>query len=81
MKQILFFSATWCGPCNSFKPTMQRLSQTYPVKFIDVDSDPQLVAKYGIRSVPTVVVTHNEREIARKSGVLTEEQVIQMFGN
>jgi thioredoxin-like negative regulator of GroEL len=79
MKQIIFFSASWCGPCKSFKPVMERLSQELPIRFVDVDAEPQLVAEYGIRNVPTVVVTQDGREISKRSGVLTESQVRELF--
>jgi thioredoxin-like negative regulator of GroEL len=49
------------------------------VKFVDVDQEPQLVAEYGIRAVPTVVVVENGRAIDKKSGVLTEGQLVSML--
>ena len=79
MKQIIFFSASWCNPCKSFKPVMERLSQELPIRFVDVDAEPQLVAEYGIRNVPSVVVTQDGREISKRSGVLTESQVRELF--
>ena len=79
MKQIIFFSASWCNPCKSFKPVMERLSQELPIRFVDVDSEPQLVAEYGIRNVPSVVVTQDGREVSKRSGVLTESQVRELF--
>ena len=79
MKQIIFFSASWCNPCKSFKPVMERLPQELPIRFVDVDAEPQLVAEYGIRNVPSVVVTQDGREISKRSGVLTESQVRELF--
>ena len=79
MKQIIFFSASWCNPCKSFKPVMERLSQELPIRFVDVDAEPQLVAEYGIRNVPSIVVTQDGREISKRSGVLTESQVRELF--
>ena len=79
MKQLLYFYGQWCGPCKSFKPVMERLSQALPIRFVDVDAEPQLVAEYGIRNVPTVVVTQDGREFSKRSGVLTESQVRELF--
>jgi len=79
MKEIIFFSAPWCQPCKSFKPVMERLSQELPIRFVDVDTEPQLVAEYGVRNVPTIVVTQDGREINKRSGVLTESQVRDLF--
>ena len=79
MKHLLYFYGEWCGPCKSFKPVMERLSQELPIRFVDVDAEPQLVAEYGIRNVPSVVVTQDGREVSKRSGVLTESQVRELF--
>jgi thiol-disulfide isomerase/thioredoxin len=41
MKQIIYFSAEWCGPCKNFKPIMESVSASIPVQFVDVDENPQ----------------------------------------
>ena len=79
MKQLIYFYGTFCNPCKSFRPTIDSVSQSYPVKFVDVDQEPQLVAEYGVRAVPTVVVVENGRAINKKSGVLTEGQLVSML--
>jgi len=79
MKQLIYFYGTFCSPCKLFRPTIDRVSQSYPVKFVDVDQEPQLVAEYGVRAVPTVVVVENGRAIEKKSGVLTEGQLVSML--
>jgi len=56
MKQVLYFTATWCGPCQQLKPQMEQLTSQIPIRFIDVDRDKSSVDKYGIRNVPTVIV-------------------------
>ena len=75
MKKILFFSASWCGPCKNFKPIMEQVSRELPVEFIDVDANPQLVAEYGVRNIPTIVITRDNRAVAKQAGVLTESQI------
>jgi thioredoxin 1 len=79
MKKILFFSASWCGPCKSFKPIMEQVSRELPVQFIDVDASPQLVAEYGVRSVPTVIIINNGQVSSRQAGVLTESQIKNLW--
>ena len=68
MKYILF-SASWCGPCQTLKPVMEQVSKTIPVTKIDVDTDAQTVSDYGVRSVPTVVLIKDGREVKRFTGV------------
>lgn len=79
MKQIIYFYGTFCNPCKSFKPVMESISRELPVRFVDVDTEPQLVAEYGIRSVPTTVIVQDGQAINKVSGVLTEGQVRNLF--
>jgi len=67
--KYLYFSASRCGPCQTLKPVMEQVSKTIPVTKIDVDTDAQTVSDYGIRSVPTVVLVKNGREVKRFLGV------------
>jgi thioredoxin 1 len=75
MKEILYFSAPWCGPCRNFKPIMERVGQELSVRFINVDENPQLAAQYNVRSVPMLVFLKNGQEADKTIGVLTESQV------
>jgi thioredoxin 1 len=77
MKTMKYFSATWCGPCKAFKPIMNEIAnEGYSVEFIDVDQSQELAAKYGVRSVPTVVIEENGKEVSRFVGVIPKQQVI-----
>jgi thioredoxin-like negative regulator of GroEL len=75
MKEILYFSAPWCGPCRNFKPIMESVSNSMPVRFINVDENPQLSAQYNVRSVPMLVFLKDGQEADKTIGVLTEAQV------
>jgi thioredoxin 1 len=75
MKEILYFSASWCGPCRNFKPIMESVSNSMPVRFINVDENPQLAAQYNVRSVPMLVFLKDGQEADKTIGVLTEAQV------
>ena len=67
--KYLLFSASWCGPCQTLKPVMEQVSKTIPVTKIDVDTDAQTVSDYGVRSVPTVVLIKDGKEVKRFTGV------------
>ncbi len=67
--KYLYFSASWCGPCQNLKPVMEQVNQTIPVTKIDVDTDAQTVSDYGVRSVPTVILVKDGREVKRFTGV------------
>ena len=75
MKEILYFSSTWCQPCRNFKPIMESVSNSIPVRFINVDENPQLAAQYNVRSVPMLVFLKDGQEADKTIGVLTESQV------
>ena len=69
MKEYLYFSAPWCQPCKMLSPVMEQVSNTIPVNKINVDEQPDFAQKYGIRSVPTVVLLEGGHEVKRHIGV------------
>jgi thioredoxin-like negative regulator of GroEL len=79
MKQVLYFSAPWCGPCRSFKPVMESLQTEMSITFVDVDSSPQTAQQYNVRSVPTTVVLNNGMEIGRVVGARTKDEIRSLY--
>ena len=80
MKQLWYFSAPWCGPCKMFGPVMDRVaSQGVNVKKINVDYEPDVITKFGVKSVPTVILVENEQEVNRFVGVKSEQDVINFY--
>jgi|TARA_R110000824_G_scaffold77374_1_gene195717 thioredoxin 1 len=77
MKTIKYFSATWCGPCKTFKPVMNEVAgEGHSVQFIDIDQSQDLAAKYNVRSVPTTVIEDNGIEVDRFVGSVSKQQVL-----
>ena len=68
MKQILYFTATWCGPCKLLKPKIQAMQSQLPITILDVDTNADAVGKYSIRNVPTIIVTRSGNEVGRLIG-------------
>ena len=76
MRTAKYFTATWCGPCKSFKPVMNEVAgEGYSIQFVDVDQNQELASKYGVRSVPTTVIEENGVEVDRFVGALPKETV------
>lgn len=71
MVTVKKFSASWCGPCRALAPVMNEVkSQFSNVVFedYDVDEASDIASKYSIRSVPTVVIERDGKELHRFAG-------------
>jgi|TARA_Y100000361_G_C10855196_1_gene186442 thioredoxin 1 len=79
MRKILYFTATWCGPCKALGPVMDSLQGQINFDKIDVDTNRDLSTKYGVRSVPLLVLVEGENEINRIVGVQTREQILNFY--
>jgi thioredoxin 1 len=78
MLKVLFFQASWCMPCKSFGPIVDEVvSNQGGVTYqkVDIDSSPDLVNKYGITSVPTLVLEKNGSVVARSTGAKSKAQL------
>lgn len=79
MKQLLYFSAGWCGPCRQLGPIMEQVGQEVPVQKVDVDAQPELAQQYGIRNIPTVVLVDGGVDVARKVGANPKQTYLDMY--
>jgi thioredoxin 1 len=76
MKQYLYFSAPWCGPCRTLGPIMENVNGTIPVQKINVDEQSAMAQQYNVRSIPTVVLLENGQEVKRMIGVRNESEYL-----
>ena len=73
MNKILYFTASWCGPCKMMASTItEAIGGGMNITKIDVDEDQDMSTKYNVRSVPTMVlVNQNNEEVNRVVGLQT----------
>lgn len=83
MKQILYFTAPWCQPCQTLGPIMDELSIQYPdrIKKVNIDYDPELPQRYNIKNIPTTIVFENGEEIERKVGIQPRNYYVQVLNS
>ena len=78
---VIDFWAPWCGPCVNFAPIFEDVAQERAgkIRFIKVntEAEPELSARFRIRSIPTIMVFRQGREVARVSGALGAADIVR----
>src|SRR2546426_9947777 len=69
---LVDFWASWCGPCRAMEPTIEALAHDFKICKVNVDSNPQLATRYGIASIPALMVFKDGKMVARHLGVTSE---------
>ena len=83
MKKLLYITTPSCGPCRQFGPIMEKVAQKgILVEKLDVEIHQDLIIKYGVRSVPTVIkVNIAGEELGRFTGIRSLQEVINFYNN
>jgi len=83
-KKAIKFSASWCGPCQSYAPVWDKVKAeiTEGVEYVEVDIDKDtsgLAAQYQVRSVPTTVIIQENGEIKKEVGLQTSQNLKELI--
>lgn len=77
---LLDFAATWCGPCRSMAPLIGEVSAAgWPVRHVDVDSEADLVKRFGITGVPCYILLVKGHEVGRINGATTRAELEKLL--
>ena len=81
---VIDFWATWCGPCRMVGPVVAEIAEEFEGKVkvgkVNVDEEDELAERFGVQSIPTIILFKNGEEAARNVGFAPKAKLIQMLG-
>jgi len=80
---LVDFFATWCGPCKMLSPVLESVQEEVgdkaKVMKLDVDEDMNTARRFGVMSVPTMIIFKEGKEVQRLVGLRQKSQIVQML--
>ena len=78
---LVDFWATWCGPCRMLAPVLEELDgrEDFKIVKVDVDAEPALAARFGIESIPTLLLFRNGQLVNRSVGLVSQTEILRMM--
>ncbi len=73
-KVLVDFYANWCGPCKMLSPILEKLEEVKVLK-VNVDENPELARKYGVMSIPCLILFDKGKELKRNVGFIPENKL------
>ena len=80
---LVDFWAEWCGPCKMLTPTIEALAEEYKdtssIVKSNVDDSPAIATKYGIRSIPSILLFNNGDVVEQRVGAVSKDELAGML--
>ena len=76
---LVDFYADWCGPCRMLGPILDEVSKDHKVFKINVDNEMELAQKYGIMSIPCMILFKDGEEQKRIIGIHSKSEIMELF--
>ncbi len=81
---LVDFWASWCGPCKMLLPVVEKFAEEVEGKVkvakVNVDEEPSLAQRYGIMTIPTLLVFKNGELTAKSVGVISRDEIVKLIG-
>lgn len=82
---LLDFYADWCGPCKVLMPTVEKLAKefdgTAEIQKINIDKNPEIAAKFKVKSIPTLFFIKDQKIVERINGMTSETTLRKKLNN
>lgn len=85
-KTVIKFWAPWCGPCNQYAPTFEKVKEQLQegIEFVEVNIDEDtnnLTGQYGVRGIPTTIIIEDGKKVKAQSGRMGQQELTDFILN
>ena len=80
---LVDFNATWCPPCQALHPILEEIADEggdFKIVAVDIDDEKELALKYGVSSIPCLILFDGGEEVDRKVGLQPKKRLLKMLG-